>query len=185
MCRPRPTQVRTWLSRIHDAANRNNFQGTFVVSGTGVVSSSRITHFCEGGNQFERIESLDGQLRHVLRHNDSVQTVWPARKIALIEQRDPAGFVSLAAPRERRPHQRVLRDLRAAPPIGWRVARRASCGSSPRMCTASAIGCGQTGSPGCCCGPTCWAATRGAGDVGLFRRRDRRQVAARMPCCRR
>ena len=74
--------------RIHDAANTRNFQGTFVVSGGGSVSSARIAHFCEGNNQFERIESLDGQARHVLRHNDVVQTVWPGTRVALIEQRD-------------------------------------------------------------------------------------------------
>jgi sigma-E factor negative regulatory protein RseB len=83
-----PHQVRTWLTRIHEAANQRNFQGTFVVSGGGVVASARISHFCEGNNQFERIESLDGQARHVLRHNDLVQTVWPGKRLVLVEQRD-------------------------------------------------------------------------------------------------
>jgi sigma-E factor negative regulatory protein RseB len=83
-----PQQVRAWLTRIHQAANTRNFQGTFVVSGGGAVASARIAHFCEGVNQFERIESLDGQARHVLRHNDVVQTVWPGKRVALIEQRD-------------------------------------------------------------------------------------------------
>ena len=83
-----PHQVRNWLTRIHEAANHSNFQGTFVVSGGGAVASARIAHFCEGNNQFERIESLDGQARHVLRHNDLVQTVWPGKRVALVEQRD-------------------------------------------------------------------------------------------------
>ena len=52
-------EVRTWLLRIHEAASHRNFQGTFVVSGGGSVSSARIAHFCEGPNQYERIESLD------------------------------------------------------------------------------------------------------------------------------
>ena len=64
--------VRAWLMRIHEAAGHRNFQGTFVVSGGGAVSSSRIAHFCEGSNQYERIESLDGQERLVLRNNDVV-----------------------------------------------------------------------------------------------------------------
>src|SRR4051794_32924804 len=54
-------EVRAWLLRIHAAASRRNFQGTFVVTGGGSVSSARIAHFCEGPNQFERSESLDGQ----------------------------------------------------------------------------------------------------------------------------
>ncbi|HEY4956991.1 MAG TPA: MucB/RseB C-terminal domain-containing protein [Caldimonas sp.] len=82
-----PSEVRAWLLRIHDAASRRNFQGTFVVSGGGNVASARIAHFCEGPNQYERIESLDGRQRKVYRHNDVVQTVWPLSHVAMIEQR--------------------------------------------------------------------------------------------------
>jgi sigma-E factor negative regulatory protein RseB len=81
-----PREVRAWLMRIHEAAGRRNFQGTFIVSGGGAVASARIAHFCEGRNQFERIESLDGQARHVFRHNDVVHTVWPGSRVAVIEQ---------------------------------------------------------------------------------------------------
>lgn len=82
-----PSEVRAWLLRIHDAASRRNFQGTFVVSGGGGVASARISHFHEGPNQYERIESLDGRQRKVFRHNDVVHTLWPASKVAMIEQR--------------------------------------------------------------------------------------------------
>lgn len=81
-----PREVRAWLLRIHEAASKRNFQGTFVVSGGGSVSSARIAHYYEGRNQFERIETLDGQARHVFRHNDVVHTVWPASRVAVIEQ---------------------------------------------------------------------------------------------------
>lgn len=81
-------EVRAWLLRIHEAASQRNFQGTFVVSGGGAVSSARIAHFCEGPNQFERSETLDGQARLVYRHNEVVTTLWPANKTAMVEQRD-------------------------------------------------------------------------------------------------
>ena len=82
-----PSEMRAWLLRIHDAASRHNFQGTFVVSGGGNVASARIAHFCDGPNQYERIESLDGRQRRVYRHNDVVHTVWPDRHVAMVEQR--------------------------------------------------------------------------------------------------
>lgn len=82
-----PSEVRAWLLRIHDAASRRNFQGTFVVSGGGNVASARIAHFCEGPNQYERIESLDGRQRRVYRYNNVVHTIWPASHVAMIEQR--------------------------------------------------------------------------------------------------
>jgi sigma-E factor negative regulatory protein RseB len=83
-----PKEVRSWLMRIHEAASRQNFQGTFVVSAGGAVSSARIAHYCDGNNQFERIDSLDGQTRHVYRHNELVHTVWPQQRVAMVEQRD-------------------------------------------------------------------------------------------------
>jgi sigma-E factor negative regulatory protein RseB len=83
-----PRDVRAWLGRIHEAASRQNFQGTFVVSGDGTVASARMAHYCEGANQYERIESLDGKARNVYRYNDSVNTIWPASRVAVVEQRD-------------------------------------------------------------------------------------------------
>jgi sigma-E factor negative regulatory protein RseB len=84
-----PKLVREWLMRIHEAARHRNFQGTFVVSGGGgAVSSARIAHYCEGPNQYERIDSLDGQTRHVFRYNELVHTLWPQARLAMVEQRD-------------------------------------------------------------------------------------------------
>src|SRR5689334_20064783 len=80
------SEVRGWLLRIHEAAGHRNFQGTFVVSSGGGVSSARIAHYCEGKNQFERSESLDGQPRYVFRHNDVVHTLWPGSRVAMVEQ---------------------------------------------------------------------------------------------------
>lgn len=81
-------EVRQWLLRIHEAARQKNFQGTFVVSSGGQVASSRIAHYCDGTNQFERIESLDGQPRRVFRHNNLVHTLWPDSRSALVEMRE-------------------------------------------------------------------------------------------------
>lgn len=83
--------TRAWLSRIHQAAGKNSFQGTFVVSGGGSVSSVRIAHFGVGDHQYERIESLDGPARQVYRHNDWVHTVWPQTRSVQVEQRQVHG----------------------------------------------------------------------------------------------
>ena len=119
--------MRAWLLRIHDAASRRNFQGTFVVSGGGSVASARISHFCDGPNQYERIESLDGRQRKVFRHNDVVHTLWPASKVAMVEQRGHAELVPGAAAGRRR----------LASPSGTRCAPRASTGSPATRPTCS------------------------------------------------
>lgn len=81
-----PADARAWLARIHGAASTANYTGTLVFSAGGVMSSSRIWHYCVGEDTYERRESLDGRPRLVLRHNDSVYTVWPQNRLAVVER---------------------------------------------------------------------------------------------------
>ena len=81
--------ARLWLQRVHQAATQRSYQGTLVVTTEGHISSSRVTHVCEGANAYERVDVLDGQPRKVLRHNDQVLTLWPGAKSARLDQRDP------------------------------------------------------------------------------------------------
>ncbi|HET7864628.1 MAG TPA: MucB/RseB C-terminal domain-containing protein [Burkholderiaceae bacterium] len=88
--------ARVWLKRIQDSTYRRSFTGTFVVSSGGAMSSARITHYCDGHSQIERVDALDGQLRSVFRHDDVVHTLWPASRQAVVEQREPLrGFPAL------------------------------------------------------------------------------------------
>jgi sigma-E factor negative regulatory protein RseB len=82
-----PKDVRSWMSRVQQAATSLNYQGTLVSNAAGVVSSARVAHYCEGKQRYERIDVLDGEARQVLRHNDVTHTVWPRARVAVIEQR--------------------------------------------------------------------------------------------------
>lgn len=81
------SDLRSWMARVQRAAAVLNYQGTLVSNAAGVVSSSRVAHYCEGKQRYERIDVLDGEARQVLRHNDVTQTVWPRARVAVIEQR--------------------------------------------------------------------------------------------------
>lgn len=78
----------TVIKRIQDAADRHSFTGTFVVSAGGAITSLRITHVGDGHNQIDRLETLDGQMRQIYRHNDLVHVLWPRNHTASIEHRD-------------------------------------------------------------------------------------------------
>lgn len=82
-------EARVWLTRIHNAAVNGNYQGTMVFSSVGgVLSSSRVWHFCVGDQTYERLEALDGRQQHIVRHNDTVHTLWPQSRVAVIEKRE-------------------------------------------------------------------------------------------------
>ncbi|MFZ5548479.1 MAG: MucB/RseB C-terminal domain-containing protein [Pseudomonadota bacterium] len=83
-----PIDARAWLMRLHEAARLRNYQGTLVVSTATSVTSSRVAHFCDGDQQYERVEALDGEARSMLRHNEIVHTLWPRARVAVVEQRD-------------------------------------------------------------------------------------------------
>lgn len=102
---PRPTtpapamsaiEAQVWLTRIQQAPTQSSFQGTFVVSAGGAMSSARMTHYLSGKSQYELVESLNGQARQVFRHDDLIQTRWPQQRVALMEKREKLGsFPSL------------------------------------------------------------------------------------------
>ena len=83
------SEARVWLSRIHNAAISANYQGTMVFSSAGgVLSSSRVWHYCVGDQTYERLEALDGRQQHIVRHNDAVHTMWPQSRVAVVEKRE-------------------------------------------------------------------------------------------------
>jgi sigma-E factor negative regulatory protein RseB len=86
-----PADMTSVIRRIQESTRQRNFAGTFVVSSGGHLSSSRIVHICDGKDQVERIEALDGQMRRVFRHNDAIHVFWPGSHTALVEQRDFIG----------------------------------------------------------------------------------------------
>lgn len=91
-----------WLAKVHDGALNRNYQGTLVFTAGGSVSSSRVLHFCEGNQRYERVEMLDGQARQVLRHNEDVKVLWPRNRIAVLEPRDPVAAFPALGPVEPR-----------------------------------------------------------------------------------
>lgn len=81
-----------WLMRMHEASRNRSYIGTFVVSAGGAISSAKIWHACEGGEQMERVETLTGPPRSIFRHNGQVVTFMPDNKLARIEKRDSLGL---------------------------------------------------------------------------------------------
>jgi sigma-E factor negative regulatory protein RseB len=76
------------LNRIHDAAQQQNYEGTFVYQRGATVQSSRITHVAtRGDGEYESLESLDGAPRRMLRHDDDMYTFVPERHLLVVEHR--------------------------------------------------------------------------------------------------
>jgi sigma-E factor negative regulatory protein RseB len=81
-------EARTWLDRMNRAVEELNYQGTFVhVLGTAAAEALHIVHRNEDGMIGERIYSLDGVGREIIRREDQVQCILPDQRVVLLEVR--------------------------------------------------------------------------------------------------
>ena len=88
-----------WLVRMHEAARRRTYTGTFVVSAGNSISSARIWHVCDGDLQMERVEALTGPPRSTFRRNEQLLTLYPDSRLAVAERRESFGqFPNLLQP---------------------------------------------------------------------------------------
>jgi len=61
-----------WLKIMAFAAHQTNYSGVFVYQYDDRVKTSRITHVVEPDSEYERLESLDGPRREIIRHHGHV-----------------------------------------------------------------------------------------------------------------
>lgn len=84
-----PQEGLSWLQRIAGAARQLNYAGTFVYQHGDTVETSRIVHLVEPTGEIEKLETLDGPRREVLRTNDVVVTYHPDTKALRVDRRQP------------------------------------------------------------------------------------------------
>src|SRR5512143_3344846 len=86
----------TWLKKMAAASRQLNYSGTFVYQYGNHVETSRIVHYVNAaGGEFERLETMDGPPREVIRSNDQVVGYLPTAKAVLVEERNGRHFPPL------------------------------------------------------------------------------------------
>lgn len=81
------------LEKMAMASQKVNYSGTFVFQHGGQVETSRIAHFVNpAGGVLERLETLDGPAREIIRSNDQVTCYLPDNKVVLIDPRGSRQF---------------------------------------------------------------------------------------------
>jgi sigma-E factor negative regulatory protein RseB len=80
-------EARDWLDRMSRAVEELNYQGTFVHVLDGAAETLHIVHRNVDGRSSERILSLDGIGREIIRQDDAVQCILPDQRVVLLETR--------------------------------------------------------------------------------------------------
>lgn len=88
-----PESGLSWLRKMASASRQLNYTGIFVYRYGNATEASRIAHYVNAaGGEFERLETLDGPPREVIRTNDQVTCYVPGKKTVLIERRSGRRF---------------------------------------------------------------------------------------------
>ncbi len=87
-----------WLDRMNRAVDELNYRGTFVHVIDGTAEILNIVHRNVEGNSGERILSLDGPRREIVRENDQVRWILPDQKLVLLETRKDVSPLVSALP---------------------------------------------------------------------------------------
>lgn len=86
-----------WLMKIHDAAAQLNYMGTFVYVQGGRIATMQVSHRARNGSMRQRIYSLNGAPREVIRDDTQVWCYIPDQKRGVHEYRQVSkqGFPNL------------------------------------------------------------------------------------------
>ena len=87
-----------WLERMTDALATLNYDGLFTHGAATQSETMRIVHRVEGGRSLERLVSLDGSGREIVRTPEEVHLYMPDRRVVLVEPRSDDGSLLRALP---------------------------------------------------------------------------------------
>lgn len=76
-----------WLMRISEATRELSYEGTFVYQHDDQLEAMRIIHYVRDGTVQERLVSLNGVAREVIRDDSQVTCYLPDRRSVVVEHR--------------------------------------------------------------------------------------------------
>ena len=91
-----PHDAAGWLKRVYAATQKLSYTGTFVYRQGDRSESSRVTRLVDASGDTEKLESLDGEPREIVRKGDEVKCYLPDSMTIKVDRRtDRRSFPSL------------------------------------------------------------------------------------------
>jgi sigma-E factor negative regulatory protein RseB len=98
----RADDATAWLARAAQAARTLNYTGTVAFQYGGRTETVRLTHVNAGGVEYEKLVSLDGPAREVIRSQGEVRCYYPDAKIVRVEPRTFRNVFPSLSPQQQR-----------------------------------------------------------------------------------
>lgn len=81
-----------WLMTINEAARTSNYHGVVIYKDGEKLETMRITHRFNNGEERERMLSMTGEPREIVRDNNRVSVILPAARTVTVESEAPNGL---------------------------------------------------------------------------------------------
>ncbi len=83
-----------WIQKMSHAMQQYSYQGHFVYLHDGQLESMSIVHVKDELGNRERLVSLNGEAREILRDNKNLTCIWPSSKQVVVDQAKQVNNVS-------------------------------------------------------------------------------------------
>ena len=74
-----------WVQKMSSAMRNLNYRGDFVYLHENQLESMRISHYKDANGEKERLISLNGEAREVIRDNQNLTCIWPSSRKVVVD----------------------------------------------------------------------------------------------------
>ena len=78
-----------WIRQMSLAMENLTYEGTFVYLHDGEIETLRVVHDVSSKGERERLSSLNGEARVIIRDSDNVTCIWPGSKSVIVSESKP------------------------------------------------------------------------------------------------
>ena len=78
-------QAMDWVQKMSSAMRNLNYRGDFVYMHDNQLESMRISHYKDANGEKERLISLNGEAREVIRDNQNLTCIWPSSRKVVVD----------------------------------------------------------------------------------------------------
>jgi sigma-E factor negative regulatory protein RseB len=119
--------ARTLINNMSDAVRNLNYDGVFIYQRGGQMNTLRLIHRANEDGELERLVSLTGSAREVIRNKDSVTCIFPDDQAVVVEKSRPRELLSSQLPESidqlvNNYHFSILGEDRVAGRLTWVVS---------------------------------------------------------------
>ena len=87
-----------WVQKMADAMRNKSYQGNFVYLHENQLESMSISHIKDSAGERERLYSLNGEAREIIRDNKNLTCIWPSSRKVVVDTSSQNNFSPLFIP---------------------------------------------------------------------------------------